>query len=980
MIIARKVIAWDVETHLVRQGCVAPKLVCLSTAGIDGSMRQLYDAKDGLAWFQWAISDPDVVLVGHNVTFDLLVMCAEDERLVPYVFRAIDAGRVRCTMLRERLLDLAQGKLMSGKAGATRYSLDAIAGRRLDMKLDKGEDGWRLRYAELDGIPIAEWPERAVLYAKMDAVVTLALHDAQQTTANTGRTEPRWDAIPDEVALMRATWALALMTAWGVRTDPARVAEYKATLKKDLEAIAAEARAAGLVREDGTRDTAMIQGRLAEALAAQGKSVTFTATRGVSIAGEYLKAAGKACDTWPECRHTMRCEPSEDAPDGCEGDPLLVQMAEYDKLTKLLGTYVPKLELAAKHPLNPRYTSLLETGRTSATDNAQTPPRKGGVRGTFVPREGWVYAGADYDGAEMRSWAQVCLDLVGHSKLAALYQANPDADPHCSMGAILLGVPEEEFVQRYKADDPIAKEYRQQSKPCFHPDTETLTRSGWKRIADLETDDEVLQAIPIDGDGVRLEWAIPTVVYTRRYDGEMVHLHNEGIDLRVTPEHRMLVRRQDGRYAVTDPEKVPSARGWANAGQLHGEKTVEIDLLRLAVATQADGSFVKHQGQIRLGFVKKRKIRRMRSLLSAFDTALWYMRERGGVTTFVVRTALASRVKALLDGKKLPWWWLDLTPSLRKSVVSEARWWDGTAGVGRRGYDYCSVERQNADVLQAIAASVGQKSSLRNLGRQEKHHRDVYKVSIKVQDGSRGGNLRCRRVPSSGVVACLSVPSSFVLVRDGGVPVVVGQCNFGFPGGMGEPTMIEYAAGQGIKLTPQRAKQARDAWRKAWPENWDYFKLIGAITSGPGKVGTIKQLRSGRIRGGVMFTQAANGFFQALTADGAKRSLWYVSWECYVGTHYNDDATPSPLAGCRPVMFLHDEIIAEMREEVAHVAAPRMAELMVIGMREFLPDVPVRAAPVLSRRWVKGAKAKFDAEGRLIPFEDAQKPAQARAA
>ncbi len=82
----------------------------------------------------------------------------------------------------------------------------------------------------------------------------------------------------------------------------------------------------------------------------------------------------------------------------------------------------------------------------------------------------------------------------------------------------------------------------------------------------------------------------------------------------------------------------------------------------------------------------------------------------------------------------------------------------------------------------------------------------------------------------------------------------------------------------------------------------------------------------------------------------------------------------SPLAGCRPVLFLHDEIIIEVPcvgagDVVDHVsltaAADDLARLMVAAMAPYIPDLPVEAEPAAMWRWYKGAKTKRDDAGRL---------------
>jgi DNA polymerase I-like protein with 3'-5' exonuclease and polymerase domains len=176
--------------------------------------------------------------------------------------------------------------------------------------------------------------------------------------------------------------------------------------------------------------------------------------------------------------------------------------------------------------------------------------------------------------------------------------------------------------------------------------------------------------------------------------------------------------------------------------------------------------------------------------------------------------------------------------------------------------------------------------------------------------------------------------------------------NFGFPGGMAAPSFREYAEGYGVKLSEAQAQDIRDAWFKKWPEMQDYFSHVGNLRD------PLTQLRSGRLRGGASFTAAANGFFQGLAADGAKEALWRVAKECYTDPE-------SPLWGCHPVLFLHDEIGLEVPDGNT-AAAERLAVVMREAMQAWIPDVPITCGPVMMRRWYKGAKAVRE-NGVLVP-------------
>lgn len=198
----------------------------------------------------------------------------------------------------------------------------------------------------------------------------------------------------------------------------------------------------------------------------------------------------------------------------------------------------------------------------------------------------------------------------------------------------------------------------------------------------------------------------------------------------------------------------------------------------------------------------------------------------------------------------------------------------------------------------------------------------------------------------------------------------------------------------------------RQLWLQQWPENVDYFKFINncidfgqQITSKeldrwpwlkeiytPGTQlapGEIMQHHSGRIRGGLEYTSAANGFTQALLGDLAKDALRQISRECYDKTfkvpsmRYSNSkpsnyaGVQSPLYGSHVIVFQHDEIIPELIESNAHDAAMRISEVMIDSMRFYCPDMvnAAKAPPALMRTWNKLAEPVFNKEGKLIPWE-----------
>lgn len=181
--------------------------------------------------------------------------------------------------------------------------------------------------------------------------------------------------------------------------------------------------------------------------------------------------------------------------------------------------------------------------------------------------------------------------------------------------------------------------------------------------------------------------------------------------------------------------------------------------------------------------------------------------------------------------------------------------------------------------------------------------------------------------------------------------------NFGLPGGLGVETFVAYAANNGVKVTLARASEVKELWHQTWPEARPYFSWINTLVDKEFPV--IEQLFAGRYRGGVGFTDSANGFFQGLAADAAKTAGWLITKACYI------DRT-SVLFGSRPVAFIHDEWIVESPIEIGHECAIELARLMVEGARPWLPNVTPRAEPALMKYWSKGAESLY-VDGRLVP-------------
>jgi hypothetical protein len=238
------------------------------------------------------------------------------------------------------------------------------------------------------------------------------------------------------------------------------VAAIKAKTKGELDAIASRLLAAGLLRRERkglVRNTNAAKDRM---LSAGGKRLTKTgferSQKGLPAPLEkYICCDAEAC---------------ADA-----NDPLLNDYAEYQSLGKRLSGQIPHLERGQVHI---KFEALRETARTSSggterlADGTELPGYNGqnlprgdddpGERECFIARPGYVLIDNDFDGLELRTGSQMCIDQYGRSEMAEVL--NRGDDVHLDFGGSLLGLSYAAALSR--KSDPEVKGARQVAKPC----------------------------------------------------------------------------------------------------------------------------------------------------------------------------------------------------------------------------------------------------------------------------------------------------------------------------------------------------------------------------------------------------------------------------------------------------------------------------------------------------------------------------------
>lgn len=532
----RSVIAFDTETHLGEGGpcpcgethnTATPPWVCSSLSGgpetlehakalaigvcgaehvffhvfDDGSWGMVLTGPNGARATTLVLSIADIN-VAHFAGYDVGVLANE----VPgYLHQAAtdlgyDGGkhRLRCTVVREQTIAAATDEFY-GRV----FSLAETVKRRFrkDISGDKkNPDAWRLRYAELDGMPVKHWPKEAIEYALMDAVwarlVYLSQARPMQVDGNVVVSEDgdvATELINSRMGIIVMPW----MRNRGVRVDPEKVHSWVSEVEEEVAKGEVLARALGIIRVNrcSNCDGRGFHGsypNLAVCQVCWGQDHEVCLAKGLykrkarNGIGSIVKAALQDMVTWmydgdpPHTPPTETFPQTYENPKGGQVSTNNDAISEAPKSTptinayidtlfakKQMTTYVPKTLAAAEadhHTVWSWPNPIVTSNRTSwRAPNLTNPPRKGEYRECHIPRPGMVMASLDFSSLELRTHAQYNIDTFGFSEMAKVLN-NPDGDVYLDFAAKTMGIPYDEALRRKNDGDKEVKDNRQTHK------------------------------------------------------------------------------------------------------------------------------------------------------------------------------------------------------------------------------------------------------------------------------------------------------------------------------------------------------------------------------------------------------------------------------------------------------------------------------------------------------------------------------------
>ena len=339
---------------------------------------------------------------------------------------------------------------------------------------------------------------------------------------------------------------------------------------------------------------------------------------------------------------------------------------------------------------------------------------------------------------------------------------------------------------------------------CLTGDHEVLTPKGWKRIDEVTMDDTVAQW---EYSTRAITFVNPQAIIVKPHDGLMYHFYdgNRNVSQITTPNHRMPIVYPYSSF-LTSPlcntaetvhysggNALPTA-GFISTGGRH--MTAQE---RLYVAVQADGTMCseKYTGAntgyvyYKFGFSKKRKINRLFELCNA---ANWRISEidskseraiADGARTFYVYVPVCEYNKL---AKTFDWFDLDkISYEWAMDFLDEIKYWDGNV-TDKGRTRYISTNKACIDKVVAIAHLVGHRAHVTVIperisalmpGGSYSNTKQSYQVYICDRPYTVGNAIIKTAIEYTGNVYCLTVPSSYFMVRHSGAVSVTGNCVHG---------------------------------------------------------------------------------------------------------------------------------------------------------------------------------------------------------
>lgn len=604
------------------------------------------------------------------------------------------------------------------------------------------------------------------------------------------------------------------------------------------------------------------------------------------------------------------------------GNPVVDDLLEYRRLTKLETFIKSWEEIQVNDRIYPSFNITARTGRTTCSSpNIQQIPQDKNVRNLIEARPGWKILECDLSQVELR----VASIFSGDENMQHAYQSGSDL--HSKTTTLLFGDTSEMSPQEKKRK-------RTQAKSCFSGDTEILTENGF---VEFKMYDGITPVAQYNIETQEISYVDP-LDFRMIPNQKVCVFENENTSLKLTPNHECIIQVQNGKKYM---KKVPfeelaghgqSKYAWVNAGYYKYEKCwfIKDDMTRLVACFVADGSYSESKTQIRFGFTKKRKIERFRNMVDRLGVD--YDEKVQGklkVTYFTISDfdyVCNMKRYCTADKTLLKPAMTELNPLV---YLEEASHWDGHVNHTNL-ITVSSTNRSTLDSMQIMAVQSGVRARLYKVKDERDNVSDTWTLSYNLNKKplsrfeSKDIDLRTHHNTNHNVY-CVTVPEHNIVIRHNGKVSIQGNCNFGFLYGMSAKTFVQYAKNFGLNITEEDSEHLRENFFKAYPTllTWHedcikYARANGYTWSPIGRKRFLPDINSSNFRArGQAERQSINSGVQGFASDMCTSALADIVFSDKI----DHDR-------CIVLGSVHDAILFEIRDDYVEEVAPKLKYTM----------------------------------------------------
>ena len=318
---------------------------------------------------------------------------------------------------------------------------------------------------------------------------------------------------------------------------------------------------------------------------------------------------------------------------------------------------------------------------------------------------------------------------------------------------------------------------------CYSSDTEVLTDEGWKLFTELNHNEKVLSR---DTETGIASWNKPTEYFEYDYTGNMIHFTNKkGLDLLVTPDHRMLIEKASGSTLIKHAKDVIANDRIPKKCTIKtcGISEDDIDFYNFAVAFSSDGSLRnrKNSTEVILCAKKDKKLKLYKQLAENLKKYRVNVNKSGVI---IYSKELEERLQKecyinnvySATNKKLPNIW-NANDSQMEYFMEILLNGDGHIRKDNGQKTFYSVSKTLADDVQKMAlyskmsatiVSLKLRESTTTTGRVIRGREIPYVVYINKSNTHRLRKYNIKNVDYNGKVYCLKVANGIFYVRRNG--------------------------------------------------------------------------------------------------------------------------------------------------------------------------------------------------------------------